>query len=40
MTEEDFNAWVALAKTTSYPAFVEEMPDDGQRLLDLALAVE
>jgi cell division septation protein DedD len=40
MTEEDFNAWLALAKTTSYPAFVEEMPDKGQELLDLALSVE
>ena len=40
MTEEDFNAWLELAKTTSYPAFVEEMPDGGQELLDMALAVE
>ena len=39
MTEDDFNAWLELAKTTSYPAFVEEMPD-GQRLLDMALSVE
>ncbi len=39
MTEGDFNAWLDLAKTTSYPAFVEEMPD-GQRLLDMALSVE
>ena len=40
MNEEDFNAWLELAKTTSYPAFVEEMPDGGQNLLDMALAVE
>lgn len=40
MTEDDFNAWLELAKTTSYPAFVEEMPDGGQALLDMALAVE
>ncbi len=39
MTEEDFNAWRELAKTTSYPAFVAETPD-GQALLDLALSVE
>lgn len=39
MTEEDFNAWRELAKTTSYPAFVEQTPN-GQALLDLALSVE
>ena len=39
MTEADFAAWQALAKTTAYPAFVAETPD-GQRLLDLALAVK
>jgi TRAP-type C4-dicarboxylate transport system substrate-binding protein len=39
MTEADFNAWRELAKTTSYPAFVESTPN-GQMLLDLALAVE
>jgi TRAP-type C4-dicarboxylate transport system substrate-binding protein len=39
MSESDFNAWRELAKTTSYPAFVESMPD-GQKLLDLALSVE
>ncbi|XDA96854.1 TRAP transporter substrate-binding protein DctP [Sulfitobacter sp. LCG007] len=39
MSEADFNAWRELAKTTSYPAFVEETPD-GQKLLDLALEVE
>lgn len=39
MTEEDFNAWRELAKTTSYVAFVEELPD-GQKLLDMALSVE
>ncbi|MCF7698328.1 TRAP transporter substrate-binding protein DctP [Loktanella sp. M215] len=40
MNEADFNAWLELAKTTSYPAFVAEMPDGGQNLLDMALAVE
>ena len=39
MTQEDFDAWLALAKETSFKAFVEELPD-GQALLDLALAVE
>jgi len=39
MSEEDFNAWRELAKTTSYPAFVEELAD-GQKLLDMALSVE
>ena len=39
MTQEDFDAWRALAQETSYKAFVEETPD-GQALLDLALAVE
>lgn len=39
MTEEDFNAWRELAKSTSYPAFVEQTPN-GQALLDLALSVE
>ncbi|MHA6262929.1 TRAP transporter substrate-binding protein DctP [Arenibacterium sp. CAU 1754] len=39
MTQEDFNAWRAIAQDTSYKAFVEEVPD-GQQLLDMALAVE
>lgn len=39
MSDEDFDAWRALAKETSYKSFAEETPD-GQRLLDLALAVE
>ncbi len=39
MTQEDFDAWRALAQETSYKAFVEEAPD-GQSLLDLALSVE
>lgn len=39
MSQEDFDAWRALAKETSYKAFVEEVPD-GQALLDMALAVE
>ncbi|QIE54858.1 ABC transporter substrate-binding protein [Pikeienuella piscinae] len=39
MTEAEFNAWRAIAKETSYKNFVEEVPD-GQKLLDMALAVE
>ncbi|MCK7610824.1 TRAP transporter substrate-binding protein DctP [Roseibium sediminicola] len=39
MSAADFDAWRALAKETSYKAFVEETPD-GQKLLDLALSVE
>ncbi len=39
MSPEDFEAWRALAKETSYKAFVDEVPD-GQELLDMALAVE
>ena len=39
MSQEDFEAWRALATETSYKAFVEEVPD-GQALLDMALAVE
>jgi len=39
LTDEDFAAWQALAKETSYKKFVEETPN-GQELLDMALAVE
>ena len=39
MSQEDFDAWRALAQETSYKAFVEEAPG-GQELLDLALSVE
>ena len=39
MTPEDFDAWLALAKETAFPAFVEETPN-GQELLDMALSVE
>ncbi|MFT5895085.1 MAG: TRAP-type C4-dicarboxylate transport system substrate-binding protein [bacterium] len=39
MTEEDFAAWRAIAQETSYKAFVADVPD-GQKLLDMALAVE
>jgi TRAP-type transport system periplasmic protein len=39
MSLADFEAWRALAQTTSYAQFVADVPD-GQALLDLALAVE
>ncbi len=39
MSAEDFKAWRAIAQTTSYAEFVKSVPD-GQKLLDLALAVE
>ena len=39
MTQEEFDAWRALAQETSYKKFVEDTPD-GQALLDLALSVE
>ncbi len=39
MTEDDFAAWQAVAKDTSYKLFVEEVAD-GQALLDMALSVE
>ena len=39
MSPEDFEAWRALAQETSYAAFVAEV-EDGQELLDMALAVE
>ncbi len=40
MTGEEFDQWRAIAQETSYKAFVEDMDDDGQTLLDMALAVE
>lgn len=39
MSADDFEAWLALAKETSFPAFVDETPN-GQELLDLALEVK
>lgn len=39
MSAEDFDAWLALAKETSFKAFVADVPD-GQALLDMALAVK
>ncbi|MDJ0826523.1 MAG: TRAP transporter substrate-binding protein DctP [Rhodobacter sp.] len=39
MSQEEFDAWRALAQETSYKAIIDEVPD-GQALLDLALSVE
>lgn len=39
MSQEQFDAWREIAKTTSYASFVKDLPD-GQALLDLALSVE
>ncbi len=39
MSQEDFDAWRAIAKETSYKNFVENVPE-GQKLLDMALSVE
>ncbi len=39
MTAEEFDAWRAIAQETAYKAFLEGSPE-GQKLLDLALAVE
>jgi len=39
MSQDDFAAWLALAKETSFKEFVASVPD-GQALLDMALAVE
>jgi TRAP-type C4-dicarboxylate transport system substrate-binding protein len=39
MSQADFDAWRAVAKSSSYKAFAEETKD-GQQLLDMALAVQ
>lgn len=39
MTQEDFDAWRAIAMETSYASFVADVPD-GQALLDMALSVD
>ncbi|MFK7891044.1 MAG: TRAP transporter substrate-binding protein DctP [Granulosicoccus sp.] len=39
MSQEEFDAWRAVAMESSYPSFVKDMPE-GQELLDLALSVE
>ena len=39
MTPEEYDAWVAVAKESSYKDFAKEVPD-GQKLIDEALAVK
>ncbi|MER0236887.1 TRAP transporter substrate-binding protein DctP [Fulvimarina sp. MAC8] len=39
MTKENYDAWLAIAKETSYKNFAEKVPN-GQELIDQALAVE
>jgi TRAP-type C4-dicarboxylate transport system substrate-binding protein len=39
MTADDFEAWRALARETSYKKFLEKYPE-GKKILDMALAVE
>lgn len=39
MTEEDYNAWLDVAKQSSYKQFADEVPG-GQELIDAALAVK
>ncbi len=39
MTQDDFDAWLELAKSSSYKAFADSV-SNGQALLDMALSVE
>ena len=39
MTKADFEAWLAIAKKSSYKNFAEKVPN-GQKLIDMALAVK
>ena len=39
MSPADFDAWLEVAKRSSFPSFIEGTPD-GQRLLDMALSVQ
>ena len=39
MSEDDYNAWLDIAKETSYKNFAENVPN-GQAIIDAALAVE
>jgi TRAP-type C4-dicarboxylate transport system substrate-binding protein len=39
MTPEEYDAWIAVAKKSSYAQFAKEVPD-GQKLIDEALAVK
>ena len=39
MTQEDYDAWVAVAKESSYKIFAENVPG-GSEIIEKALAVE
>ena len=39
MSKENYDAWLAIAKETSYKNFAEKVPN-GQKLIDDALAVQ
>jgi hypothetical protein len=39
MTGDEYNAWLDVAKKSSYAEFAKEVPD-GQKLIDEALAVK
>jgi len=39
MTPEEYNAWLEVAKKSSYATFAKAVPD-GQKLIDEALAVK
>jgi TRAP-type C4-dicarboxylate transport system substrate-binding protein len=39
MTPDEYNAWIEVAKKSSYAEFAKEVPD-GQKLIDAALAVK
>ena len=39
MDQNDFNAWLEIAKKSSYKNFAEKVPG-GQKLIDMALAVK
>jgi len=39
MTPEEYNAWIEVAKKSSYATFAKAVPD-GQKLIDEALAVK
>jgi TRAP-type C4-dicarboxylate transport system substrate-binding protein len=39
LSDADYDAWIDLAKKTSYAQFAKDVPD-GQKLIDAALAVK
>jgi len=39
LTPAEYDAWLKVAKESSYPEFAKEVPD-GQKLIDSALSVK